>query len=224
MRPTLEYIKEKFDFYNRLCFGGNLPMPPIRLNLRYRQLGTTKYRCVRDGNGNIHYQDISIEISIRRDLPEEEYIDTLVHEMIHYYIAYNNIVDDAPHGTVFRQMMQHITNTYGLKISTFFNPSDKELIASVTARVRYICVVEFNDGKMGFAVVAKNKIFELWEIMPTIEGVKTVQWYASNREIFKKFPVTVSPRVILEHSCNIFRYLTGAKELYREGSVIRVKQ
>ena len=39
MRPSLDYIKEKFEFYNKLCFDGKLPMPPIKLNMRYGQMG-----------------------------------------------------------------------------------------------------------------------------------------------------------------------------------------
>ena len=62
MRPTLEYVKEKFEYYNQLCFGGILTMPPIRLCLRKYFLGLTS---LRDGH---------IEISVHDDLPEEELI------------------------------------------------------------------------------------------------------------------------------------------------------
>ena len=115
MRPTLQYIIEKFDYYNKLCFSGQLQRPPIRLNTRYSTMGITKGKQRIDSNGLPYWSDLSIEISVRRDLPEYEYIDTLVHEMIHYYIFSNNLVDDSPHGTLFRRKMDEITQKYGKK-------------------------------------------------------------------------------------------------------------
>ena len=222
MRPSLEYIKEKFEYYNNLCFEGKLPMPPIRLNMRYGQMGVTKWKTIEESDGTTNNYDISIEISIRRSLPEEEYIDTIVHEMIHYYIAYNNIKDDSPHGTMFMRKMQEITNTYGVKITLAFNPAEEYLVNSIS-RIRYVCIVEFEDGKMGLAVVAKNKIFQLWEQMSRLEGLKNIRWYVSNRAIFGQFPVVVSPSVVVIDSDKIHHYLSGARELENNGAVMTLK-
>lgn len=223
MRPTLEYIKEKFDFYNRLCFDGTLPVPPIGLNMRYGEMGITRFRTVVEQDERYSNTDFSIEISIRRDLPEEEYIDTLVHEMIHYYIAYNNIEDDSPHGTVFHQKMHEITNAYGIRITIAFNPSDEYLVNSIT-RIRYVCVADFEDGRMGLAVVAKNKMFALWHLMEEIDGVNKVSWYVSNRAIFERYPVSVSPELFIEDADKIHHYLTGAKELANDGKTIKMRE
>lgn len=223
MRPSLEYIKEKFDYFNKLCFEGKLPIPPIRLNMRYGEMGLTRFRRTVTPEGLLHYEDISIEISIRRDLPEEEYIDTLIHEMIHYYIAVNDIIDDSPHGKVFCNMMNYITKKFGIGISIAFTP-DEEYLVNTISHLRYICVADFEDERMGIAVVAKNKIFELWEIFPLLKGVKEVRWYISNRSIFEKFPITVSPRLIIVDADKIQHYLTGAQELYIEGNKIKVKK
>lgn len=222
MRPTLEYLKDKFEYYNRLCFDGSLPMPSIKLNMRYSEMGVTKYREMISADGVKHYGDFSIEISVRRDLPEEEYIDTLVHEMIHYYIAYNHIVDDSTHGQVFCQKMKYITDTFGIKISIAFDADDEYLVNTVS-RIRYVCVAEFDDGRMGLSVVAKNKIFALWKQMPQIEGVRSVWWYVTNRAIFDKYPVMVSPALIITDADKIHHYLTGAYLLENDGKVIKVK-
>lgn len=222
MRPTLKYIKEKFDYYNKLCFDGKLAMPPIKLNMRYAQMGITKYKSNLSPQGHIHNDDFSIEISVRRNLPEEEYIDTLIHEMIHYYIAFNNIVDDSPHGTIFRQKMNQIIRENGVKITIAFDPSDEYLVNSFT-RSRYVCVADLEDERMGIAVVAKNKLFQLWETIDKLEGIRKVCWYVSNRAIFEKYPVMVSPGLIIEDADKIHHYLTGAKELVNDGEVIKIK-
>ena len=141
-------------------------------------------------------------------MPEEEYIDTIVYEMIHYYIAYNNIIDDSPHGTVFMEKMNHIMNTYGIRVTVAFDPTDEYLVNSIT-RPRYVCFSEFEDGRMGLGVVAKNKIFQIWHLISQMPGVKDIRWYVSNRAIFGKFPVMVSPNVIIIDSDKIHHYLTG---------------
>lgn len=223
MRPSLDYIKRKFEYYNRLCFEGKLPMPHVKLNMRYTAMGITRFRTVVEQDGRYSNTDFSIEISIRRDLPEEECIDTLVHEMIHYFIAYNNIEDNSPHGTVFQQKMHEIINTYGIRITIAFDPSDEYLV-NLTTRFRYVCVVDFEDGRMGLAVVAKNRLFQLWQQMQDIDGVKSVSWYISNRAIFGKYPVAVSPAVVIEDADKIHHYLTGAKELINDGATIKIKK
>ena len=45
MRPTLDYIVERFDYFNQLCFGGELQRPPIKLNTRYATMGYTSGEC-----------------------------------------------------------------------------------------------------------------------------------------------------------------------------------
>lgn len=222
MRPSLDYIKRKFEYYNRLCFEGKLPMPHIKLNMRYAAMGITRFRTVVEQDGRCSNTDFSIEISIRRDLPEEEYIDTLVHEMIHYFIAYNNVLDDSPHGSLFKQMMHNITETYGIRVTIAFDPSDEYLVKSKT-RIRYVCIADFENGKMGLAVVAKNRLFQLWQHMQDIDGVKSVSWYISNRAIFEKYPVAVSPVVFIEDADKIHHYLTGAKKLINDGLTIKIK-
>ncbi|MBO4550403.1 MAG: SprT-like domain-containing protein, partial [Bacteroidaceae bacterium] len=210
---TLDYITERFDFFNRLCFDGKLQRPPITLNTRYSQMGATKCKVVLDKDGKPYNTDFSMEISIRRDLPEEEFTDTLLHEMIHYYIIYNNLQDDSVHGTLFRQKMDEITTKYGIRITISFDPSDEEMVNTRT-RNRYVCTAESDDGKMLFAVVARNKVPQLWDAIPKMQGVTNVRWYVSDRQIFEKFPVIVSPRLFHIDADKLHHYLTGAEELH----------
>lgn len=223
MRPTLNYVKEKFDYYNKLCFGGNLPVPPIKLNTRYGSMGYTRYSAYLSDDGRVCYTNLSIVISVRLDLPEEEYIDTIVHEMIHYYILVNGLQDDSPHGTLFKAKMKEITEKYGIKITLAFEPKEEELIQTIT-HTRYVCVAEFEEGDFGVAVVAKNKIFAMWSAFSNFKRVKNVKWYASNRAIFLQFGIAVSPRLYHVEPDKIQHYLTGAVELENTGNFIRAKR
>lgn len=223
MRPTLQYIQEKFEYFNNLCFDGTLIMPPIRLTLRYATMGCTKHRVVRDQNAPPVYSDFSIEISVRRDLPEEEYIDTLVHEMIHYYIICNNLQDTSPHGILFRTKMNEIMQKHRIRITIAFEPSDEDMVKSIS-HTRYICIIDFKDEKTGLAVVAKNKVLQYWDAIIETDNVRGVKWYISNRAIFEKYHTYVSLGCNIEDADKIQHYLTGAKELERVNNVIRVKE
>ena len=221
MRPTLQYIETKFDYYNNLCFGGKLRRPPIYLSTRYATMGLTKGIRKTGRDGSPEWTNLTIGISIRRDLPEEEYIDTLVHEMIHYYIMSNNLKDDSVHGSIFRKIMKEITDKYGIKVTIEFSMTEEEMVNSRT-RYRYICVAEHQDGRMFVAVVARNKVFEFWDLIPAMEGIEKVWWYVSDRVIFEQFPVAVSPTLHFIDASKLNHYLTGAKELENDGKVIRV--
>ncbi len=223
MIPTLEYIIDKFDYYNQLCFDGTLKRPPIRLNTRYATMGATRGEMRLEPGGKAYWTNITIEISVRRDLPEYEYTDTLVHEMIHFYIMSNNLEDNSPHGTLFHQKMEEITQKYGIRITIAFDPSEEEMVNTRT-RNRFVCTAESDDGHMFFAVVARNKMFQFWDFIPKMKGISEVHWYVSDRQIFEKFPVSVSPRLMYIDADKLHHYLTGAKELENTGAIIKVKQ
>lgn len=223
MRPTLDYITERFDYFNRLCFGGQLRRPPIKLNTRHASMGLTRGRLTTDEDGKSHWEDLRIEISVRHDLPEYEYTDTLVHEMIHYHIMSADLEDDSPHGTLFRQKMEEISRQHGIRITISFDPSEEQMVGTRT-RWRYVCTAEATDGHMLVAVVARNKVGLFWNIIPKIEGVSNVRWYASDRQIFEKYPVAVSPRLFCIDADRLHHYLIGAVELENSNGTIRIRQ
>jgi predicted SprT family Zn-dependent metalloprotease len=222
MRPTLQYIEEKFEYFNNLCFGGILTMPPIRLTLRYATMGCTKFDTNIDKNGNITNSNFSIEISIRKDLPEEEYIDTIIHEMIHYYIFSNNLHDTSLHGDLFKAKMNEIMEKFGIRVSIAFNPSDEDLVKE-RSHPHYVCVIDFADNTLGMAVVAKNKLFSFWDAISEQDKVRDVKWFISDRAIFRKFPTQVSLGCLIIDADKVHHYLTGALELERVNNIIRVK-
>ena len=223
MRPALHYIEDKFRYFNNLCFDGKLIMPPMRLTLRYATMGCTKFRTNIDKNGNITYSNFSIEISIRKDLPEEEYIDTIVHEMIHYYILSNNLHDTSPHGNIFKAKMNEIIEKFGIRVTIAFNPSDEDLVKE-RSHPHYVCVIDFSDDTLGMAVVAKNKLFTYWNAISEQDNVRDVKWYVSDRAIFRKFPTQVSLGCLIVDADKVQHYLTGALELERVNNIIKLKK
>lgn len=218
MRPTLQYIEDKFDYYNHLCFDGLLPRPVFKLTQRPTKVGCTNIKLVQI-NGK-YVKQVTLEFSIRYDLPESEYIDTIVHEMIHYYISINNMNDDSPHGTFFRSMMNDISEKYGIRITITYDEEEEALIARETDRNRYICVIEGEDDYK-FAIVFRDKLFQYWEQIPRLPGVKHVRWYVSNRAIFERYPSRIRPCFFSLAPDKVQSYLHGALELENTGTIIR---
>lgn len=61
------------------------------------------------------------------DLPEELVEDTILHEMIHYYIAFNQWRDTSTHGQLFRREMKRINEKGGRHISISYRPNPEQL-------------------------------------------------------------------------------------------------
>ena len=100
-----------FDKCNRMYFGNSLPRPIF---------GFTNDKCYARF---CHYPSIGIyviDFSEKHlkdfELDKELFKTCMIHEMIHFYLAYNHIKDDAPHGTQFKQMVNKLNKIYNLKI------------------------------------------------------------------------------------------------------------
>ena len=111
MVPTLPYVQSRFDEYNARFFGGSLPPIPIKLSHARTFLG--KVTFVRHRTwlfGSVRNEKFVLRINTRFDLPEELIQDTILHEMIHYYIAVNQLHDTSTHGQLFRREMHRINS------------------------------------------------------------------------------------------------------------------
>ena len=116
MRPTKEYLEEKYTSFNNQIFEGQLPVIPIKLGKSKSALGYLKFRRHKSLFGKESLSGFSIIISTFFDLTEAEIEDTLIHEMIHYYIYFNNIKDTSSHGPYFREKMAEINHLFGRNI------------------------------------------------------------------------------------------------------------
>jgi len=117
MIATLEFLEDRFDSFNELCFDGTLPPVRIKLGRATRCLGACAYKKRRHLFGRMEYFDFSLRFSTKFDLPEDVLEDTLLHEMIHYDILVNQRRDTSSHGRLFRAKMKEINERYGRHIT-----------------------------------------------------------------------------------------------------------
>lgn len=126
--PTIEYIQSRFDEFNVLYFNGTLPPLPIKLSNARSFLGKLCYKKQRHWLfGPYHYSDFVLRINTRMDMSEPLLEDTILHEMIHYYIAVNQWRDTRMHGQLFRREMKRINETGGRHISISYRPNADQL-------------------------------------------------------------------------------------------------
>lgn len=123
MIATIPYIQKKFSEYNELIFGGALEMPTIKLSSARRSLGKLRYLKKRSLFGGVKYSNFCLLISKNFDLDEDMLDDTIIHEMMHYYIAVKGIKDTSAHGKVFRQMMKDINLRFNRHITISYKPA-----------------------------------------------------------------------------------------------------
>lgn len=117
MRATLPYIKQKFDNFNQQIFAGKLPPVPIRLSHAKTFLGKCTFKKRIRHTGEIECYDFRLHINAAIDMPESLLEDTLIHEMIHYFIGFKQWKDRSAHGPIFRNIMHEINTHHNRNLS-----------------------------------------------------------------------------------------------------------
>ena len=224
MIASLTFVRKTFDHFNALCFEGVLPAVPIVLSKAGTFLGKMEYksRCDFFGIVSSHY-DFRLKISTSFDLQQEELEDVVIHEMIHYYIAYRNIRDSSAHGKTFRRIMETVNRTYGRHITVRHRGEpEQNLVRDGSARYRkhYLCVSTFPDGNKGITVCASTKIFELYRLLPKYYGITKMKWYGSIDPFFNRFPRANTPKIYRITEGELHEHLRDSVPLRCDGHTI----
>lgn len=182
MTITLSEIATQFDKWNEKIFKGELPKPHFELMQTKRMLGQFMWRKI--GYNTTAY---TIRISTFYDRPMANYIDTIVHEMLHYYIKYKGIKDTSSHGRVWKDMAAKISKKYNLTI-TRTNPAGggisnavfEKKAESKVAKFEYVflCKLKGLSHKYGASVCPSkniNKFVPRFKGWAAIEDFKVVK-------------------------------------------------
>lgn len=224
MRASLEYIKSKFDEYNTLMFEGKLPPIPFQLSRAKSFLGAVTCRRKRNPDNTWHYHSFVFKISTLLDMPEDVVEDTIIHEMIHYYIMSNQLQDTAPHGRLFIAKMLEINRKFHRNLAVSHRATKEEQDSDKRIRQHIICVSRLKNGKRGVTVVARTRLFELWDAMSRIPQIEELKWVVSIDPYFNRFPRSQKPSIYIVPSEELDAHLQEAKELIRQGNTIHPKR
>ena len=160
MQINTEWIAVNFDRFNKDYFGGRLTPPKFSVNNARTRLGSMAFKWKRSLLKRESY-DYIIRLSNYYDIPEVEFQNVLLHEMIHYYIAVNRFKDDSVHGTMFRSIAQRI-NKQGwnvvVRTDTRKWPVAERNRKKQVARKRTVLAANTTDGKYFLSVIGPGSI------------------------------------------------------------------
>ena len=200
MIHTIPYIQSRFDEYNSRYFGGSLPPIPIKLSHAKGFLGKVTFTRRKQGLlSRYRNEDFVLRINVRIDLPEALIEDTILHEMIHYYIAVNQFRDTSTHGQLFRREMARINAEGNRHITISHRLSDTEKAQAIIHKSRVFAIIRFSDGKTGIKVVpAQEQHIRYWHKMAQRRfPIDFIEWYQSSNDYFAHFPSSIAMKIYI---------------------------
>ena len=200
VKASVEYIQAHLDAYNRLYFGGQLPAIPIKLSQAKGFLGKVTFVRKRQGLfRGYRNEDFVLRINVRIDLPEELVQDTILHEMIHYYIAVNQLQDTSTHGRLFRAEMARINAEGNRHITISHRLNEEQKAQAQIHKVRAVAIVHFSDGKTGVKVVPKQeKHIRYWHKMAKLRfPIERIDWHMTDDPYFAQFPSSIAMKIFI---------------------------
>lgn len=108
-------MPQMFNECNKKYFNGSLPSPKYGLMNKLNVLARFEYNKNKKGKNPIKWQEI--KFSDCYDFPENSFRDLMVHELIHYYIAWNGIKDNKEHGKEFMRIANELNTKYNLNVT-----------------------------------------------------------------------------------------------------------
>lgn len=217
MKATIKYCKEKFKEFNSLIFGGRLPELPIELSDAGTFLGKCCYEIRRLRDGRVENHNFRLRINTRIDLPEKVVEDTIIHEMIHYFIAWNQLRDSSSHGPLFMAMMNSINAAYGrhLTVSHKSTPEQRAQAVSTKRTWHVIAGIRGKGGKFYVKVLPRvqQKILLFAEQINRIPDLVDIELYLHDNPFFNQFPTSTALRLMPIDEERFHAELTGAHRL-----------
>ena len=190
MTLTVDILRTWFKQFNTDYFGDELPVPRLMLSKARTRLGTMACRRTRRLLQWV-YTDFTIRISTYYDCSEREYQETLLHEMIHYYITYKRIPDTSAHGTVFCKMMHRLNREHGwhITISSSMRGHNVSVQQSDANRSVYLVLaLTLDDGTRMFSVVSPRSARKIDALAASVSRIVDHRWFMTQDAFFRDFP------------------------------------
>lgn len=217
MKPTIDYIERRFDEFNSLCFDSRLPKPLFRITNARSYLGKMVCRSGADGS-----RTFELLVSRAVDRSENVVEDTVLHEMIHYYILYSRIPDRSAHGPAFRSMMNEINRRFGRHITISYKAGEAEQNADDNRRCHLLCAVRLADGRTDVIVSAGTRLLQLWDAVLQERSISIGIWLLSYNPFFNRYPRSRALKMYRLAPEELRKELAGARRLERQGCMVRV--
>lgn len=222
MKPTIPYLLERFEHFNTVVFGGRLPVPVVSLCDVTSFVGQYKSRLRSLPDGRHEHYDHQLRFSTAFNLDENELEDTIIHEMIHYFISYNELSDRTAHGPLFKALMNSINETHGRNITISHRTSSSRLNEAKEAKKKWhvIAILHFGDGQLGVKVLPRviPRIIDYYKIISSAPNISKVDLYLHNDPFFNRFPTSTGRRCHAISPADARDHVAGAHTLTVSGN------
>lgn len=200
MIVTIDWMEEWFKRFDQEYFGGKLPLPELSLTRAKTRLGQLAFkRASRWGRTKLY--DFKLSMSTYYDMTEQQAKSVLLHEMIHYIIGYTGLKDTAPHGVVFRGMMDNLNRKYGWDIRVMTSTKGWKVSGQVAEKKKakgpqtyLMLAIELKDGKFYLSRVSPSFARRIEKQLPMVRELRSHRWYTTQESYFEDYPQVRSLR------------------------------
>lgn len=200
MIVTVEWMEEWFRRFDHDYFGGKLPVPELGLTRAKTRLGQLAYkRATRWGRTKLY--DFKLSMSTYYDMTDRQAKSVLLHEMIHYIIGFTGLKDTAPHGIVFRGMMDNLNRKYGWDIRVMTSTKGWKVSERVEERQKakgpqtyLMLAIEMQDGKHYLSRVNPSFARRIESKLVLVRKLHSHRWYTTQEPYFEDYPQVRSLR------------------------------
>ena len=200
MIVTIDWMEEWFKRFDQEYFGGKLPLLELSLTRAKTRLGQLAFkRASRWGRTKLY--DFKLSMSTYYDMTEQQAKSVLLHEMIHYIIGYTGLKDTAPHGVVFRGMMDNLNRKYGWDIRVMTSTKGWKVSERVAEKKKakgpqtyLMLAIELKDGKFYLSRVNPGFARRIEKQLPMVRELRSHRWYTTQESYFEDYPQVRSLR------------------------------
>lgn len=193
-------MEEWFRRFDHDYFGGKLPVPELGLTRAKTRLGQLAYkRATRWGRTKLY--DFKLSMSTYYDMTDRQAKSVLLHEMIHYIIGFTGLKDTAPHGIVFRGMMDNLNRKYGWDIRVMTSTKGWKVSEWAEERQKakgpqtyLMLAIEMQDGKHYLSRVNPSFARRIESKLALVRELRSHRWYTTHEPCFEDYPQVRSLR------------------------------
>lgn len=193
-------MEEWFRRFDHDYFGGKLPVPELGLTRAKTRLGQLAYkRATRWGRTKLY--DFKLSMSTYYDMTDRQAKSVLLHEMIHYIIGFTGLKDTAPHGIVFRGMMDNLNRKYGWDIRVMTSTKGwkvsewaEERLKAKGPQTYLMLAIEMQDGKHYLSRVNPSFARRIESKLALVRELRSHRWYTTHEPYFEDYPQVRSLR------------------------------
>ena len=193
-------MEEWFRRFDHDYFGGKLPVPELGLTRAKTRLGQLAYkRATRWGRTKLYAFKLSMNTYY--DMTDRQAKSVLLHEMIHYIIGFTGLKDTAPHGIVFRGMMDNLNRKYGWDIRVMTSTKGwkvsewaEERQKAKGPQIYLMLAIEMQDGKHYLSRVNPSFARRIESKLALVRELRSHRWYTTQEPYFEDYPQVRSLR------------------------------